>query len=154
MHRFQRNMPRICRKKNFYGTFASSQRSSQSSLATTVKRSLADGDQWEWARQCSCPYTRSGQPPGENSADSLGTIFGSAETAASTLVYDNEQCPDNGIASDFCMPISHWAALYRRQCANNCAKRLPFIRPFGRIQTAFLVSIIVERESARNPNHR
>lgn len=51
---------------------------------------------------------------------------------------------DNGIASDFCMPISR-PALCRRQCANNYAKRRPFIRPFERIQTGLSVSIIVAR---------
>jgi len=51
---------------------------------------------------------------------------------------------DNGIASDFCMPISR-PALCRRQCTNNYAKRRPFIRPFGRIQTGLSVSIIVAR---------
>jgi len=51
---------------------------------------------------------------------------------------------DNGIASDFCMPISR-PALCRRQCANNYAKRRLFIRPFGRIQTGLSVSIIVAR---------
>jgi len=56
---------------------------------------------------------------------------------------------DNGIASDFCMPISR-PALYRRQCANNYAKRRPFIRPFGRIQTGLSVSIIVAARGANN----
>lgn len=51
---------------------------------------------------------------------------------------------DNGIASDFCMPISR-PALCRRQCSNNYAKRRPFIRPFERIQTGLSVSIIVAR---------
>ena len=55
---------------------------------------------------------------------------------------------DNRIASDFCMPIS-WPVLCRRQCANNYAKRRPFIRPFGRIQTAFPYPL-----SSRGANNR
>ena len=55
---------------------------------------------------------------------------------------------DNRIASDFCMPISR-PVLCRRQCANNYAKRRPFIRPFGRIQTAFPYPL-----SSRGANNR
>lgn len=77
-----------------------------------------------------------------------GEIFENWRARGSCHAATDRTMADNRIASDFCMPISR-PVLCRRQCANNYAKRRPFIRPFGRIQTAFPYPL-----SSRGANNR
>lgn len=77
-----------------------------------------------------------------------GEIFENWRARGGCHAATDRTMADNRIASDFCMPISR-PVLCRRQCANNYAKRRPFIRPFGRIQTAFPYPL-----SSRGANNR